>query len=415
MRKVRIEAPRGDIVDRNDRKLVDARRSRRSCRSRPSRCPKRCARTPTPTARRALDGRERAARRRTTSSRRSSAPCARRRPQARKRRASAERRALRKAARRSPRRCRSAAARLARPSLIALYQRIGRVLGDLAARRSTSASIRGHRRRAVLQRHDPHRRRRARVQLPARAREDVPGRRRREALPARATRTRRSPRSCSARVSRSRPQQLKEKRYKGVAPGHADRPERAREALRQVPARHRRLHARRRRRDSAAATTSAVATRTRAQAGRAAAAHARPRPAAGAATTRWRRRSPRVAATAPRPAPSWRWTRATARSSRWAPSPSFDANVFAKPFSQSTYDRLTSQANGAPLLNRAIAAAYPTGSTFKPITAMAALDERPDRRRARRSSTTATYKLGTAEVPERQGRELRRRSTCPTR
>ena len=38
------------------------------------------------------------------------------------------------------------------------------------------------------------------------------------------------------------------------------------------------------------------------------------------------------------------------------------------------FDQLNSQANGAPLFNRAIAATYPTGSTFKPITAMAALE-----------------------------------------
>jgi penicillin-binding protein 2 len=54
--------------------------------------------------------------------------------------------------------------------------------------------------------------------------------------------------------------------------------------------------------------------------------------------------------------------------------PSFDANLFAKPLSQSRFDQLNSQANGAPLFNRAIAATYPTGSTFKPITAMAALE-----------------------------------------
>ena len=55
--------------------------------------------------------------------------------------------------------------------------------------------------------------------------------------------------------------------------------------------------------------------------------------------------------------------------------PSFDANVFAKPLSQETFDKLNSEENGAPLFNRAIAAAYPTGSTFKPITAMASLEE----------------------------------------
>jgi penicillin-binding protein 2 len=55
--------------------------------------------------------------------------------------------------------------------------------------------------------------------------------------------------------------------------------------------------------------------------------------------------------------------------------PSFDANEFAKPISQHRYDQLSSEALGAPLFNRAIAATYPTGSTFKPITAMAAMEE----------------------------------------
>jgi penicillin-binding protein 2 len=54
--------------------------------------------------------------------------------------------------------------------------------------------------------------------------------------------------------------------------------------------------------------------------------------------------------------------------------PSFDANEFARPISQRRYDQLSSEENGAPLFNRAIAATYPTGSTFKPITAMAALE-----------------------------------------
>jgi penicillin-binding protein 2 len=53
--------------------------------------------------------------------------------------------------------------------------------------------------------------------------------------------------------------------------------------------------------------------------------------------------------------------------------PSFDANEFAKPIDQETYDELNSEENGAPLFNRAIAAGYPTGSTFKPITAFAAV------------------------------------------
>jgi penicillin-binding protein 2 len=53
--------------------------------------------------------------------------------------------------------------------------------------------------------------------------------------------------------------------------------------------------------------------------------------------------------------------------------PSFNPSVFAKPLSQTTFKALNSQANGAPLFNRAIAGAYPTGSTFKPVTALAGL------------------------------------------
>ncbi len=53
--------------------------------------------------------------------------------------------------------------------------------------------------------------------------------------------------------------------------------------------------------------------------------------------------------------------------------PSFDPSVFAKPISQAAYARLNSTANGAPLYDRAISGLYPTGSTFKPITAMASL------------------------------------------
>jgi penicillin-binding protein 2 len=53
--------------------------------------------------------------------------------------------------------------------------------------------------------------------------------------------------------------------------------------------------------------------------------------------------------------------------------PGFDANLFAKPFSQKTYDYLTSDETGAPLLDRATESGYPTGSTFKPITALATM------------------------------------------
>jgi len=54
-------------------------------------------------------------------------------------------------------------------------------------------------------------------------------------------------------------------------------------------------------------------------------------------------------------------------------APTFNPNEFAKPLSEARYQALTSQANGAPLLNRAIRGEYPTGSTFKLITSVAGL------------------------------------------
>ena len=54
--------------------------------------------------------------------------------------------------------------------------------------------------------------------------------------------------------------------------------------------------------------------------------------------------------------------------------PSYDPNLFAKVVRKSDYDRLTDEDNGDPLTNRAVAAGYPTGSTFKLITATAALE-----------------------------------------
>lgn len=60
--------------------------------------------------------------------------------------------------------------------------------------------------------------------------------------------------------------------------------------------------------------------------------------------------------------------------------PSFDPNKFAKPLTQKEFEALEGKAAGvtgeeaAPLADRATNGAYPTGSTFKPITAMAALE-----------------------------------------
>jgi penicillin-binding protein 2 len=53
--------------------------------------------------------------------------------------------------------------------------------------------------------------------------------------------------------------------------------------------------------------------------------------------------------------------------------PSFDPTVLTKPITQAKYDALFGPSAGSPRLNRAIAGQYPTGSTFKVITSMAAL------------------------------------------
>jgi penicillin-binding protein 2 len=52
--------------------------------------------------------------------------------------------------------------------------------------------------------------------------------------------------------------------------------------------------------------------------------------------------------------------------------PTYNPSVFVTPFSNSTWNALD-HANPAPLFDRAIDGGYPTGSTFKPITALAAL------------------------------------------
>jgi penicillin-binding protein 2 len=55
-------------------------------------------------------------------------------------------------------------------------------------------------------------------------------------------------------------------------------------------------------------------------------------------------------------------------------NPTYDPSIFAKPVvPQSVYEQLTSDATSAPLTDRAMQGLYPTGSTFKPLTATAAL------------------------------------------
>ncbi len=55
-------------------------------------------------------------------------------------------------------------------------------------------------------------------------------------------------------------------------------------------------------------------------------------------------------------------------------APTYDPSVFTKPISDATYQQEFGPSSGDPLVNRAIESAGPTGSTFKVITATAALE-----------------------------------------
>jgi len=54
-------------------------------------------------------------------------------------------------------------------------------------------------------------------------------------------------------------------------------------------------------------------------------------------------------------------------------APSFDPNVLARPLTEKRAAGLFGPDSGAPLTNRAVSSQYSTGSTFKPVTALAAL------------------------------------------
>ncbi|MDD5039853.1 MAG: penicillin-binding protein 2 [Patescibacteria group bacterium] len=55
-------------------------------------------------------------------------------------------------------------------------------------------------------------------------------------------------------------------------------------------------------------------------------------------------------------------------------TPTYDSNAFTKGLSQEEYDQLLND-NRKPLINRAVSGEYPSGSTIKPLLALAALQE----------------------------------------
>jgi penicillin-binding protein 2 len=55
-------------------------------------------------------------------------------------------------------------------------------------------------------------------------------------------------------------------------------------------------------------------------------------------------------------------------------APTYNPTVWTKPMTPKEYEELSSEESGTPIFNRAVEAAYPTGSTYKIITALAALE-----------------------------------------
>ena len=88
--------------------------------------------------------------------------------------------------------------------------------------------------------------------------------------------------------------------------------------------------------------------------------------------------------------------------------PTVNPSILSKPFSQATADRLFGDSGGAPLFNRAIGGSYPTGSTFKPITALAAHEHAASCSPATSSTTTAASR--SAPRARRRATPARRRS-----
>jgi penicillin-binding protein 2 len=55
-------------------------------------------------------------------------------------------------------------------------------------------------------------------------------------------------------------------------------------------------------------------------------------------------------------------------------NPSYDPSVWTPPVSPKQYEAISSEEDGLPIFNRAVESSYPTGSTYKIITALAALE-----------------------------------------
>ena len=175
-----------------------------------------------------------------------------------------------------------------------------------------------HRRRAVLERHDPHRRPAGAVQLHARAPRVLPGHRRRHALPARYPQGELAAQLFGTVSEISEEQRNGGRALQGRRRRHPHRPERARVAVRRLPARQGRLTPGRRRR-ARHPRRAAQGLGDRADPGRAPAADARLRPAEG----RRRRRMKQAIANSEYPARAGAFVAmdpTTARSSPWAPT-----------------------------------------------------------------------------------------------
>ena len=231
------------------------------------------------------------------------------------------------------------------------------------------------------------RRRRADAQLPRRA----PARSSPASTSSRSTcattRQRRSPPSSSARRRRSPRPSSSSKRFKGVAQGTVvgqDGLERTYDQyLRGVDgAEHRRSTRRpaaRRRRAREPAAGPALRCRS-----------------TSACSRRASRRSTRIARAAARRARFVALDPRNGEVSRWAPTRRSTRRARqADLHARRPTTRKFGQAAGAPLFNRAIGGAYPTGSIFKPITALAALEPgliTP----STSSTTTGCIKIGAA-------------------